>query len=76
MYEVHWVKAYGCLGETYEDKQHGAFDTIEEAQQSVRDWWKKNDFRPNYIRQIAKKDGDVWWDYGLHRAFYVFRKIE
>lgn len=43
-YAVHWV-GYG------QDNTHGVYKTLEEAQDSVRAWWKKNDFEPFYIRQ-------------------------
>lgn len=33
-YEVHWIHGD-------EDKVHGAFDSLELAQDSVRTWWKK-----------------------------------
>lgn len=74
-YEVHWVKAWGCcMGEPYEDKHHGTFNSLDEAQQSVRDWWQKNNFKPRYVRQIADGKGRIWWDYGLHSSFYVFKE--
>ena len=67
-YEVQW--------QGYEDgkrvlKKHGIFDTLEEAQDSVREWWKKNDFEPYYIRQW-KVENRVIWDYGSHTCFYYF----
>ena len=67
-YEVHWVS-------NNQNKFHGVFDTLEEAQNSVRDWWSKNNYTPPYIRAIIKEDCIVW-DYGLHNAFYVFKKVE
>ena len=76
-YEVHWVKAWGmCMGEPYEDKYHGTFNSLEEAQQSVREWWKKNDYKPRYARQMADDKGRIWWDYGLHNAFYMFVEVD
>ena len=47
-YEVHWISGS-------QDKFHGVFDTLEEAQNSVRDWWSKNNYTPPYIRTIIKK---------------------
>lgn len=67
-YEVHWISGS-------QDKTHGVFDTLEAAQDSVRDWWKKNNYKPPYIRVIYGDDY-VWWDYGLHDAFYIFKEIQ
>lgn len=75
-YEVHWVKSVGGLmGKTYLDKYHGMFNSLKEAQLSVRDWWLKNNFAPPYVRQCVTKDGDVWLDYGQYTAFYVFKQV-
>ena len=68
MYEVHWVG----MGQ---DNQHGVFNTLEEAQQSVLDWWKKNDYEPFYIRQW-RSDNTVIWDYGSRTCFYNFVEVE
>ena len=69
MYEVHWI-GHG------QDNVHGTFPTIEEAQQSVKDWWAKNDFEPYYIRQWITEDGTMIWDYGSHTCFYHFVPIK
>jgi hypothetical protein len=75
-YEVHWVEATGgCTGEVIHDKHHGTFDTLKEAMDSVRAWWKKNGFDPYYVRQMTDEKGRIWWDYGLHSAFYVFKGV-
>lgn len=66
-YEVHWVKLD-------QDNKHGAFPTIEEAKQSVLDWWKKHNFTPPYIREW-KKDNITIWDYGSHICFYEFHEV-
>ena len=68
MYEVHWVHGN-------EDKHHGTFETLEEAQDSVRAWWKKNDFKPYYVRQWTH-DNITVWDYGSHTMFYHFIKVD
>ena len=68
MYEVHWVG----MGQ---DNQHGVFNTLEEAQQSVRDWWKKNDYEPFYVRQW-QQGNTIIWDYGSHTCFYHFVEVE
>ncbi|SEA15786.1 hypothetical protein [Selenomonas ruminantium] len=75
-YEVHWVKTVGGLmGKPYLDKHHGTFNSLKEAQLSVRDWWLKNNFSPPYVRQCLTKNGDVWLDYGQYTAFYVFKQV-
>ena len=75
-YEVHWVKTVGGLmGKPYLDKYHGMFNSLKEAQLSVRDWWLKNSFAPPYVRQCLTKNGDVWLDYGQYTAFYVFKQV-
>lgn len=67
-YEVHWISGS-------QDKTHGVFSTLEAAQDSVRDWWEKNNYKTPYIR-VIHGDDYVWWDYGLHNAFYVFKEIQ
>lgn len=74
MIEVHWVKASCCCGQVYEDEQHGAFKTLGAAMESVQKWWDQNDFKPRYVRQMMDENGAIWWDYGMHRAFYVFKE--
>lgn len=69
MFEVHWVNHY-----LNEDKHHGTFNTLEEAQQSVQDWWKKHDFKPFYVRQWTS-DNVTIWDYGSHSCFYHFVEV-
>ena len=76
-YEVHFVKAWGCcMGEPYEDKPCGVFDTIEKAQKSVIAWWTKNNFTPSFIREMKDEQGRIWWDYGPHQTFYIFSEVE
>ena len=70
MFEVHWVCSY-----MNQDKTHGTFPTLEEAQQSVRDWWKAHDFKPFYVRQWTR-DNVTIWDYGSHTCFYHFVEVE
>lgn len=74
-YEVRWVKAWMMCMPPYEFERHGVFDTLEEAQQSVRDWWQRNDYEPSYVCQMADDEGNIWWDYGLHSSFYVFKEV-
>lgn len=66
MYKVVWVSPRI-------DEEHGTFPTLEEAQQSVRDWWAKNNYTPYYIRQWTR-DNITIWDYGSHSCFYHFIK--
>ena len=68
-YEVQW---HGYEGNEKVIKKHGIFNTLDEAQDSVREWWKKNDFKPYYIRQCMLEDGTCWWDYGSYVCFYYF----
>ncbi len=75
MIEVHWVKAWACCSEPYHDETHGTFNTADEAMKSIQDWWKKNNFKPRYVRQMMDENGAIWWDYGLHRAFYVLKEV-
>ena len=49
MYQVHWRRYEN--GE-HVDKTHGTFKIIEEEQKSILDWWKQNNFKPPYIREI------------------------
>ena len=64
------------MEEPYEDEHYGTFNSLEEAQQSVRDWWQKNNFMPRYIRQMTDEKGRIWWDYGSHNTFYMFVEVE
>ena len=68
-YEVQW---HGYEENNKVIKKHGIFNTLNEAQNSVREWWKKNNFEPYYIRQCMHEDGTCWWDYGSHTCFYYF----
>lgn len=72
-YEVQW---HGYENAKQVIKHHGIFNTLEEAQDSVREWWKKNNFKPYYVRSVVLDDGTVWWDYGSHICFYYFVPIE
>ena len=66
-YEVRWVS-------DSQDKFHGLFETLDNAQNSVWHWWNKNNYKPPYVRAIIKEDCIVW-DYGLHNAFYIFKEV-
>lgn len=69
-YEVHWVHH-----QLDEDKTHGVFDTLEEAIQSVYDWWNQHDYEPPYVRMWTK-DGVTTLDYGFHYMFYKIKEIK
>ena len=49
--------------------KHGVFASFDEAMQSIRDWWDKNDFTLPYVRQW-KKDNITYIDYGSHTMSY------
>nr|DAI05802.1 MAG TPA: deoxyuridine 5'-triphosphate nucleotidohydrolase [Herelleviridae sp.] len=52
---------------------HGTYNSMEEAEQSVYDWWEANDFKCDRLRILGDiKDGIVRWDYGNHNGFYLF----
>ena len=65
-YQVHWR---GYKGGKYVEEHINTFDTQEKAEQSIRNWWHQNDFKPPYIRVMHREDG-VTWDYGSHTCFY------
>lgn len=71
-YEVHWL---GYEDGKHVEKVHGKFNTLDEAMDSVRDWWKKNNFEPNYVRQW-KHENITIWDYGSHVCFYHFVEVD
>lgn len=68
-YEVHWVSYTRNINNI-----HGVFSTMEEAQDSVINWWKQNNFEPPYIRQWCTGN-KIIWDYGSHTCFYEFHKV-
>ncbi|HAP4240981.1 hypothetical protein [Enterococcus faecalis] len=63
-YTVKWQNT-----RSKEETQHGAFDSYDEAYQSILDWWAYNDFTPNYTRRW-KKGNVTTIDYGSHHEFY------
>ena len=72
MFEVEW---HGYENGKPVVNKHGTFDTLDAAQNSVLEWWKKNGFEPPYIRQW-KQENTVIWDYGSHICFYHFVEEE
>ena len=71
MIEVHWVNHFQHI-----DNIQGQYKSLEEAQQSVMDWWKTHRFRPFKIREWKKDDGTIVWGYGAQNCFYHFKEIK
>lgn len=69
-YQVYWIDKLNKI-----EKAHGKYATLEEAKQSVRDWWKLNGYEPFYIRQWKAPGKHYTWDYGSHIYFYEFREV-
>ena len=65
-YEVYWR---GYKNGKHVNERINTFDTLEEAEKSIHDWWHQNDFKPPYVRVIHREDGFTW-DYGSHTCFY------
>ena len=53
-------------------KSCGLFDSLKAAQDSVRDYWKKHNFKPPFVRQIGVGNNIVW-EYGCYPESYVFK---
>lgn len=68
MYTVYWISQTERI-----KKQHGSYDTFEQAMQSIVDWWKENNFHPPYYR-IMKHGQSSMVDYGLYDCFYEIVK--
>ena len=71
-YEVQWT---GYENHKKVTKKHGKFNTLQEAKQSVLDWWKQNNFEPPYVREIQDEQETIW-DYGSHVCFYHFVRVD
>lgn len=69
-YQVFWRNT--VLGE---ENEHGIYNSLEEAKESVRQWWKQNGYEPYYIREWSPRKGVYTWDYGSHIFFYQFRAV-
>lgn len=64
MFTVYWISQTKRLR-----KQHGSYDTFEQAMQSIKDWWKENDYQPRYYR-VIEHGRSFMIDYGLYDCFY------
>ena len=65
-YEVYWR---GYKNGKHVNELINTFDTLEEAEKSIHDWWHQNDFKPPYVIVTQHEDGFTW-DYGSHTCFY------
>ena len=57
-------------------KRHGLFKTKKEAMQSIKDWWKLHDFKPDMLRTWGEETGRIVIDYGLYFSFYHIVKVQ
>lgn len=71
-YEVIWS---GPKNGRNVKEHHGIFNTEDEAFESIRAWWKKNDFTPPYIK-LARHEKETVVDYGSHICFYIIKQVE
>lgn len=76
-YNVYWVNAE-LPNDPIQNKFIKSYDTYNEAFQSIKDWWNKNDFYPSLIRFMGdiEEQGTVVIDYGPHFQFYKIVKEE
>lgn len=68
MYTVYWISQIKRLKE-----QRGSYDTFEQAMQSIKDWWKANNYKPRYCR-VIEHGHSFMIDYGLCDCFYEIIK--
>lgn len=57
------------------ESRHGIYDTIDECYQSIKEWWKQNEFYPPYTRWWENPQGEITLDYGSHYFFYHIVKL-
>lgn len=76
-YNVYW-KNDNLNGDPTKNKFISAHDTYDEAFQSIKDWWSKNNFHPLIIRMMGdiEEQGVVLIDYGAYFQFYKIVKEE
>lgn len=67
MYTVYWISQLEHI-----KKQHGSYDTYEQAMQSIIDWWEEHDYQPPYYR-VMKHGKTAMIDYGLYDCFYEIK---
>ena len=65
-YEVYWR---GYKNGKHVNELINTFDTLEEAEKSIHDWWHQNDFKPPYVI-VTQHENGFTWDYGSHTCFY------
>ena len=68
MFTVYWVNQTIRVKE-----QHGSYNTPEQAIQSIKDWWKENDYHPRYYR-VIDTGLSLMVDFGLSDCFYEIVK--
>ena len=56
-------------------KEHGQYNSIEEAYQSIEEWWKFHQFEPPYVRWLEQEDF-IRIDYGSHTQFYEIVRVK
>ena len=76
-YNVYWTNAE-LPNDRIKNEFIDSYDTYDEAFQSIRDWWDKNSFYPNFIRIIGdiEEQGTITIDYGPYFKFYQIKKEE
>lgn len=76
-YNVYWTNAE-LPNDSIQNEFIDSYDTYEEAFQSIKDWWDKNDFWPSLIRLVGdiEEQGAVVIDYGPYFQFYKIVKEE
>lgn len=76
IFEAHWIGQKPDKKGTWQDvdEQHGSFPTYNEAFESIKAWWKQNDFEPLLLR-MWKKENVTVIDYGPHDCFYHIVEI-
>ena len=65
-YTVKWI---GVKDNKDVEETFGTYNTLNEAVESIRDWWKLNNFNPYYTRHW-KQNNIYVIDYGCHSCFY------
>lgn len=69
MFTVYWVNQMEHIIE----QQDTSYETLEQAVQSIKDWWQSSDCKPRYYRVIDNGKSFIV-DYGLCDCFYEIVK--
>lgn len=75
LYKLYWESSS-------ELKEHGNFNSIEDAYNAISKWWEKNNFKPNYVRLFTGKfkgskiNDTIIIDYGPYYSFYKIKKMD